>query len=384
MFDAAEFKGSTRKHELEVIDGVARMAYVEATIGTPWHGLGVPVDASISREEMLVKAGLDHEIQKRRLYVRTSEIAGSGLYNIPKQFAIMRKDDNQYYGVVSDRYQVVQNKEVMDFFTDYVDAGGMTLATAGSLKNGGVVWVMARIGKDFTLPGGDRVEGNMLLANSHDGTMQYQGMFTSTDVVCYNTLSIALNANLEIEKNGANKMFKMKHSKKMTTEVMQDAKVKMGLAVTRFDRLKEWSHSLSEKKVKDEQHVLQYIAELVHPELLEQVVELTAADRDIALATGGSLLDTMIEQHPYLAPKTLTTDDFNRAGKAILGCIMDSPGQELAARKGTWWGVLNGVTRYVDHEAGRGRDTALQSAWFGQGNQLKQQAAQLAVSYGGR
>jgi len=238
-------------HEIEIINNVAQMAYVKETVGTPWHGLGIPVTPGISREEMLVKSGLDKTIQKRRLYVRASEDPGSGLYNIPKQFAVMRKEDNQFYGVVSDRYQVVQNKEVMDFFADYVDAGGMSLATAGSLKNGGVVWVMARIGKDFTLPGGDRVEGNMLLANSHDGTMSYMGMFTSTDVVCFNTLSIAVNDNLQIAKNGDAKMFKMKHSKKMTKEVMEDAKIKMGLAQRRFNNLQLWCTLLSEQKVKD-------------------------------------------------------------------------------------------------------------------------------------
>lgn len=387
MFDAAEYLPGgriNRKHEIEIIDNVAQMAYVQETVGTPWHGLGLPIAKGTSRDEWLIKSGLNKTIQKRRVYVRVSEDANQGIMNIPKRFAVMRKEDHQFYGFVSDRQQIIQNKEVVDFFADYIDAGGMELATMGSLKMGGVVWVMARIGKDFTLPGGDRVEGNMLLCNSHDGTMQFMGMFTSTDVVCFNTLSLAVNDNLSLAKNGDTKMFKMKHSKKMTAEVMNDAKIKMGLAQKKFQNLQQWCEQLSAKKVKDEQHVMQFVAELVHPELLEQVVEVTSADRAIASQTGGSILDTIVSHQRASKPKMLKDEDFNRAGKAILNCILDSPGQELEARKGTWWGVLNGVTRYVDHEAGRGRDTALQSAWFGQGNILKQQAASLAVAYGGR
>lgn len=360
-------------HEIEIVNNVARMAYVQETVGTPWHGLGIPVAKGISREEMLHQAGLDHEIQKRRLYVRASEVVGSGLYNIPKQFAVMRKTDNQFYGTVSDRYQVVQNREVMDFFADYVDAGGMELATAGSLKDGGVIWVMARIGKDFTLAGGDKVEGNLTLANSHDGSMSYIGMINDVDVVCMNTLSISISTSLEVEKNGANKMFKMKHSKKMTAEIMQDAKEKLGLAAKKFDRLKMWCQALSQQKVKDPQHVIEFVAELTSPELLQ-------IPADWLIPTPGSPKRDKVA----VAAKNIKVDDLNRAGKAIMGCILDSPGQQLEARLGTWWGVLNGVTRYVDHEAGRGRDTALQSAWFGSGNSMKQQAAGLVAGYAKR
>lgn len=386
-YDAAEYLPGgqvNRKHEIEFHNGLAQMAYVQETVGTPWHGLGIPLTKGSSVEEWLSVTGLNRRIHKRIVKVNLSRNAEDGMMTIPKRFAVMRDDDHQFYGFVSDRYNVVQNEEIIRFFSEYVDAGGMELATAGSLKQGGVVWAMARIGKDFTLPGGDKVEGNMLLANSHDGSMPYMGCNTTTDVVCFNTLCIALNDALQIQKNGASKMFKMKHSKKITADVMRDAKEKMGLAVRQFDRFQDWAMGLANKTVKDPQHVFQFVAELVNPALLEQVVEVTTADRNKALADGGSLLDSMIAAHPFTTPKTLKEEDFNRAGKAILNAIVDSPGQALEARKGTWWGVLNGVTRYVDHEAGRGRDTALASAWFGEGNLLKQQAASLAVAYGGR
>lgn len=44
-------------------------------------------------------------------------------------------------------------------------------------------------------------------------------------------------------------------------------------------------------------------------------------------------------------------------------------GAELAAAKGTAWGLLSAVTEFVDHERrARSQEYRLDSAWFGQGN----------------
>lgn len=50
-------------------------------------------------------------------------------------------------------------------------------------------------------------------------------------------------------------------------------------------------------------------------------------------------------------------------------------GAELDSAKGTAWGLLNAVTEYVDHEKrARTVEHRMDSAWFGQGAQLKQKA----------
>ena len=55
-------------------------------------------------------------------------------------------------------------------------------------------------------------------------------------------------------------------------------------------------------------------------------------------------------------------------------------GSELAAAKGTAWGLMNAVTEFVDHERrARSQEYRLDSAWFGQGAAIKQRALEQAL-----
>lgn len=70
---------------------------------------------------------------------------------------------------------------------------------------------------------------------------------------------------------------------------------------------------------------------------------------------------------------------FNRTMDNVFTCIRTQPGAELS--EGTWWSALNAVTYYVDHKAGRDRDSSLQAAWFGGRAVTKRAALQLAMEY---
>ena len=56
-------------------------------------------------------------------------------------------------------------------------------------------------------------------------------------------------------------------------------------------------------------------------------------------------------------------------------------GALMASSRGTAWGLLNSVTEYVDHHRRtRSQDHRLDSAWFGQGAQLKSRALAQAIT----
>ena len=55
-------------------------------------------------------------------------------------------------------------------------------------------------------------------------------------------------------------------------------------------------------------------------------------------------------------------------------------GSQLDSARGTAWGLLNSVTEFVDHERrARSNEYRMDSAWFGQGAQLKQKALDNAL-----
>lgn len=67
-----------------------------------------------------------------------------------------------------------------------------------------------------------------------------------------------------------------------------------------------------------------------------------------------------------------------RLGELYNGAGM---GSELLAASGTAWGLVNAMTEYVDHHRrARTQDNRLDSAWFGQGAQLKQKALTHALT----
>jgi hypothetical protein len=56
-------------------------------------------------------------------------------------------------------------------------------------------------------------------------------------------------------------------------------------------------------------------------------------------------------------------------------------GSNMQSSSGTVWGLLNGVTEFVDvHRRARSQDNRLDSAWFGTGAAIKQKALEQAIA----
>ena len=113
-------------------------------------------------------------------------------------------------GVVGARYKVFQNEELFSFGDNILDGGG-TWETAGSIKNGTVVFGSMSLNRDITV-NGETTENYLLMSSSHDGSHPIQASVTPVRVVCSNTLGFAIGKG----GKSAKQSFRIRHT--ATTE----------------------------------------------------------------------------------------------------------------------------------------------------------------------
>src|SRR4029077_13568201 len=203
--------------EIRMAHLVESMAFRNAV---PWHGLGNRLTENQPLEVWLKEAGMEWHILNAPVQYR----AGAELQDFADQRVLFRSDTLQPLSVVSKRYQVVQPREVLEFYRDLVEVGGFELETAGVLKEGKKLWALARTGQEAMLKGGDAVKAYLLLATACDGTLATTAQFTSVRVVCNNTLNISLSDAI-----GA---IKVPHSTKFDA---QEVKKALGVGVSTWD-----------------------------------------------------------------------------------------------------------------------------------------------------
>ncbi|MBN9407511.1 MAG: DUF932 domain-containing protein [Burkholderiales bacterium] len=309
---------------------VQTMAYANET---PWHGLGNRLAPKQSLEVWTRSAGMDWSIEEAEVrYVAGNQNLGS-IHAFPQQKVLYRSDTKAPLSVVSNRFSVVQPAAVLEFFRDLTEIGGYELETAGVLKEGRKLWALARTGQSATLKGKDDVHGYLLLATACDGTLATTAQFTSVRVVCNNTLAIALG-----QGQGA---VKVPHRSQFDAEAV---KRQLGIATSSWSGFMARMNALAARKVTDEQAEAFFKRVLTYT-TLDPASHLVMSVNERALKTVQEL--------------------YGGAGK----------GSTLPSAAGTAWGLLNGVTEFVDHHRrARSDDHRLDAAWFGAGASLKQRA----------
>jgi phage/plasmid-like protein (TIGR03299 family) len=310
---------------------VNTMAYVGQT---PWHGLGNQLSPSQPIEVWMKQAGMDWAIESADVRF-VSGNAGTNLGSIhafPEQKVLYRSDSKVPLSVVSSRYQVVQPRQILEFYRDLTEVGGFELETAGVLKDGKKLWALARTGQSVSLKGKDTVNGYLLLATACDGTLATTAQFTSVRVVCNNTLAIALG-----DSEGA---VKVPHRSQFDAQAV---KRQLGIAISSWDGFMVRMKALAECKVND------------------SAVE-AFFRRVLTYQVGGAN-----------TPATSTNDAAIKTAQSLY--TGSGMGATLASASGTAWGLVNSITEFVDHQRrARSDDHRRDAAWFGAGAAIKQRA----------
>ena len=309
---------------------VETMAFVR---DTPWHGLGNQLTPNQPLERWITEAGMDWSINDSPVLFNVSA-DGMHIRTHADSKVLYRSDTLAPLSVVSNRYQVVQPEDVLHFYKDLVEAGGFELETAGVLKGGKKLWALAKTGQETLVKGGDRVKAYLLLATSCDGTLCTTAQFTSVRVVCNNTLQMAV-----ADKSGA---VKVPHSTKFDPKAVKE---ELGIGLSAWDSFIANIKDLSSRPVTGIE-ATQFFSDVLD----EQVLDLEGGPTSKAMQQVTAL--------------------YSGAGMGSL----------LPGARGTAWGLLNAVTEFVDHERrARSQDYRLDSAWFGQGAQLKAKALETAM-----
>lgn len=182
----------------------------------PWHDIGTIVEEAMTSEEALKLGGLDFEVAKRQVEVPViietgeqdefnEDIVTEEYKPVPNTHAIIRTDNNIILGTCTDRYEIVQNHEAFNFFDNVVGEGKAIFETVGSLGNGEIVFITAKLPEPLLLDKDDVIDDYLVLATSHDSSLAVTVFFTKIRVCCSNTLSAALN--------GAKNKISIKHTK---------------------------------------------------------------------------------------------------------------------------------------------------------------------------
>jgi phage/plasmid-like protein (TIGR03299 family) len=310
---------------------VETMAYAGEV---PWHGLGVSVSNDLTPVQMMQKAGVDWTVHECESFVEFNDKRiSTGMKSL------VRSTDGKVLTNVGADWNPVQNEQAFEFFSEYVFAGDMEMHTAGSLKDGQMVWALAKVKDSFDLFGGDQVESYLLFSNPHQYGKSIDVRFTPIRVVCNNTLSLSLSMQAE-------RQVKVGHRVEFNPGEVKEA---LGIASEKLATYREMAEYLGGKRFSMDKLIEYY--NTVYPRTSDKRVQ----------------------------DKKLSVDTLSRNAKQCLDVLETQPGAEFA--EGSWWQAYNSVTFVTDHIQGRNADNRLYSSWFGGNQARKKNALETAIEF---
>ena len=300
---------------------IQHMAYVGQT---PWHGLGNQLTHHQPIDIWAQQASMDWRIESSDVsYMAQNHRGQNIIMPFEEQRVLYRSDTHAPLSVVSQRFQEVQPREILEFYRDLTEQAGFELETAGVLKGGKKFWALARTGQSTTLKGKDVSNGYILLATACDGTLATTAQFTSIRVVCNNTLAIALRG-----QNSSAGVVKVPHSTKFDAE-----KVKQQLGIS----VRAWAEHMYEMKQLSQRKVTQQEA-LAYFDAAFNNSSLSPAEQDEGMIQFYRNVAT--QANPTAKAESKTEPNGRAMSKVMSMFNGQGRGSELSSAKDTVYGLL--------------------------------------------
>lgn len=260
-----------------------------------WHKLGTVVADAPTSADALRLAGLDWNV-----LLEQAERKGK---IVPNTFWTVRSSDDSVLGAVSGKYKIIQNDEAFNF-TDNLLGEGVKYESAGSLKHGKTVWLLAKMPETKVLD--DAFVPYLCFTNSHDGSGAVRVCLTDVRVVCNNTLNLALST--------AKRSWSTKHMGDLNSKLMEASET-LQLANQYMDAFKAEADILATQKISPAE-----IDKLLNELFGKEKAEESESKRKL--------------------------QNVEEAKEAFYVCYL---APDLANFIGTYYGVINAMADMVDH-----------------------------------
>lgn len=322
-------------HNLDMSNSQANIAF-RGSRNDVWHQMGQEMQTGMTIDQWASAAGLGWSAVK----LPAAFILPSGeSQRVEGQYHIVRDDTLQPLGYATGVYQMVQPREVLDWFDRYIHVDErFQLDVAGSLRGGAVIWATATFNGPIEVAGSEH-RARLLMTTTFDQTGATINKGTMTRVVCNNTLDAALS--------DARCTVRTRHNTKFDARRVG---AELAVIAKSFDQYKAIGDAMG-------------------------VVELAAAE---VSAFFKACLDI-----PFDAKSedisTRKLNQFSALSDAYRSTVLEG------TEKGKVWTALNAVTRYIDHDRStRGTENGIAesrfaSAQFGSGAGMKAKAWDLLL-----
>lgn len=282
-----------------------------------WAGITTGhAEEELTSEQLLEVAGLDWEVAKRPL-LRTN-LAGEVVQS-ERSFEIYRTDTGEELGTVKSKYEVWQNRDAFAFGDALVADGNAWWVDAGQQGNGWRVFMTMQLTEGFQVAD-DKFDLYLYLRTSHDGSSSVSGYVTPIRVWCTNQLPLVSATALD--------RFSFQHTRKLS-ERLEEAKKSFQLTV---DFQKEFKASMEQ---------------LLKTEITDGSARFLIKD---VIPDSRPRKEDMVEAIMLNYQTSETTQPY----------------------RGTGYGLLNGLTEYMDHlKVQRSGNARFESVMHGEGAKFR-------------
>jgi hypothetical protein len=184
--------------------------------------IGFEVDYKIYNPvEALILAGANWGVYKEKLGSSLKNVITSEdyIFTDTKLFGVFRDTDNHFLGAIGTEFKLVQNADGFEWFLPFLEYQQAFIESAGTLKTGEIVWIMARLEDQSQLEviPGDFVEQRLLLTLCHNTRRSPQATLVNTRL----NGQCVLSRNIDVGSSA--NFLKMRQTKSVLTQMARVA-----------------------------------------------------------------------------------------------------------------------------------------------------------------